>query len=252
MPIETGTTIAELDDLWPLGGDPILEGDNHLRLIKAVLKAQFPGEAGEGLAAVISATEAEMNYLVGVTSGIQAQIDALISANDDRHPVDSFLFTANAANPSTYGYPGTWILIEGGASINTADSASDAFAGVVNGDNDVDVPLLSHNHSMSHTHSRGTMEITGRFAMDSSGTNQAFRSFQGAMYGSSNGSSSMGVDNTGTGNSNSYYTNFAGSRSWSGNTSQPSSSTTGSKGTSNATINVQGKILTLLCWKRTE
>lgn len=76
MPVETGTTIEDLDDLWPLSGDAVLEGDNHLRLIKAILKAQFPGVGGDGFATAITATEAEINYLSGVTSGIQAQLDA--------------------------------------------------------------------------------------------------------------------------------------------------------------------------------
>lgn len=79
MPIETGTTISELDNTWPLGGDPILEGDDHLRLIKRILKLQFPGEAGDGFAAAITATEAEINYLGGAESNIQNQIDAILS-----------------------------------------------------------------------------------------------------------------------------------------------------------------------------
>lgn len=77
MPIESGTTIEDLDGLWPLSSDPLLEGDNHLRLIKAVLKAQFPGVGGSGFAIPIAATEAEINHLAGVTSNIQQQIDDL-------------------------------------------------------------------------------------------------------------------------------------------------------------------------------
>lgn len=77
MPIESGTTISELDSLWPLSGDFILEGDNHLRLIKAVLKAQFPGAGAQGFSQPITASEQEINYLGGATSNIQDQIDAL-------------------------------------------------------------------------------------------------------------------------------------------------------------------------------
>lgn len=78
MPIETGTTIAELDEQWPLSGDAILEGDNHIRLVKAVLKAQFPGALGDGFDTPITATEAEINYLTGLTGNVQQQIDDLI------------------------------------------------------------------------------------------------------------------------------------------------------------------------------
>jgi len=39
MPLETSETIAGLNPLWPLGSDPKSQGDDHLRLIKAVLQA---------------------------------------------------------------------------------------------------------------------------------------------------------------------------------------------------------------------
>lgn len=38
MGLETGTSIAALNALWPLGSDPRSQGDDHLRLIKSVLK----------------------------------------------------------------------------------------------------------------------------------------------------------------------------------------------------------------------
>lgn len=41
MGLETSNTIDGLNALWPLGSDPKSEGDNHLRLIKAVLQAVF-------------------------------------------------------------------------------------------------------------------------------------------------------------------------------------------------------------------
>jgi hypothetical protein len=66
MPLEIGTTIADLDQSWPLGGDPTNQGDDHLRLLKAVLKSQFPGEALNGYAIPIIANEAELNSLDGL------------------------------------------------------------------------------------------------------------------------------------------------------------------------------------------
>ena len=77
MPIETGNTIADLDESYPLGDDPTSEGDNHLRLIKAVLKAQFPGVDGDGYKEAIIATEQELNWLSGLTDNVQVQLDAL-------------------------------------------------------------------------------------------------------------------------------------------------------------------------------
>lgn len=79
MPVENGSTINDLDSQWPLGGDFITDGDNHLRLIKAILKAQFPGELSNGYATPILATETELNYLQGLTDNVQDQLDAIIS-----------------------------------------------------------------------------------------------------------------------------------------------------------------------------
>jgi hypothetical protein len=78
MPLESGTTIAQLDEQWPLSGDGILEGDNHIRLLKAVLKAQFPGSNADGFSEPITATEAELNSLVGSTGNIQDQLNDII------------------------------------------------------------------------------------------------------------------------------------------------------------------------------
>ena len=77
MPLESASTIAELQQTYPLGGDVTLQGDDHLRLIKSVLKLQFPGGLGDGLNAPVIASEDEFSYLVGVTSSIQDQFDAL-------------------------------------------------------------------------------------------------------------------------------------------------------------------------------
>ena len=77
MPLESATTIADLDESWPLGGDVTTQGDDHLRLLKQVLKDQFPGELGDGYNEVIFTTETELNYSVGLTSNIQEQFDAI-------------------------------------------------------------------------------------------------------------------------------------------------------------------------------
>lgn len=43
MGIENATYIKDLIPTWPEGTDPKSQGDDHLRLIKAVLQDQFPG-----------------------------------------------------------------------------------------------------------------------------------------------------------------------------------------------------------------
>ena len=76
MTVETASYISQLDPTYPTAGDPKSEGDNHLRLVKTVLKTQFPNFGTNA----ITATAAEVNYLVGVTSGVQAQLNTLTSA----------------------------------------------------------------------------------------------------------------------------------------------------------------------------
>jgi|GEM_PF-3123627 hypothetical protein len=77
MGLESGTTIAQLNESWPLPTDSRSEGDDHLKLIKEVLKAQFPGVNGQGYDQTILATEDELNYSTGLTGNIQGQFQAL-------------------------------------------------------------------------------------------------------------------------------------------------------------------------------
>ena len=42
MGLETASYISQLVDTNPVDGDPVGEGDNHLRMVKTVLKNSFP------------------------------------------------------------------------------------------------------------------------------------------------------------------------------------------------------------------
>ena len=66
MPLESGNFISDLDQTFPTVTDPTSEGDNHLRLVKHVLKSTFIGKAGEGYAKTITATEDDLNALTGL------------------------------------------------------------------------------------------------------------------------------------------------------------------------------------------
>jgi hypothetical protein len=77
MGLETTTTISGLQSSNPAVGDLVATADDHIRLLKAVLKNVFPGSAGQGFATPITATEAELNYVKGVTSSIQTQLNNL-------------------------------------------------------------------------------------------------------------------------------------------------------------------------------
>jgi len=73
MGLESASYISELVDTNPVVGDPVGEGDDHLRLIKTVLQTQFSGLSGT---TAVTTSEEELNYVDGVTSAIQTQVDA--------------------------------------------------------------------------------------------------------------------------------------------------------------------------------
>jgi len=102
MTVETATYIADLNTTYPTGTETndSAEGDNHIRLIKTVLKATFPNLTGSvtatqtelnsisGITASVAElnimdgvtiTTSEINRLSGVTSAIQTQINAKMS-----------------------------------------------------------------------------------------------------------------------------------------------------------------------------
>ena len=77
MALEDLTGTKYIDDLVatnPAAGDNVSEGDDHIRGIKNVLKTTFPSIDG-----AITATDTELNYVDGVTSAIQTQLDAKVS-----------------------------------------------------------------------------------------------------------------------------------------------------------------------------
>ena len=70
MGFETGSTyISQLVAANPTASDDVSEGDDHLKLIKAVLKNQFSGLTGT---TAISSSEAELNVLDGIAAGLTA------------------------------------------------------------------------------------------------------------------------------------------------------------------------------------
>lgn len=71
MGLESATYISDLDVSNPVHAtDGAGVGDDHLRLIKSTLKATFPSVTG-----AVTPTHTELNYVDGVTSAIQTQLD---------------------------------------------------------------------------------------------------------------------------------------------------------------------------------
>jgi len=74
MPVEDPIVdLSSLNELWPLDSDLQLATDDHLRLVKDAVKKSFTDMSANG--GVVTVTAAEINYLTGALSNIQAQID---------------------------------------------------------------------------------------------------------------------------------------------------------------------------------
>lgn len=71
MALESATYISDLVTTNPAGGDQKSTLDDHARLTKTVLKNSFPGVSG-----AVTPTHTELNFVDGVTSAIQTQLDS--------------------------------------------------------------------------------------------------------------------------------------------------------------------------------
>jgi len=78
MAKETATYISQLVATNPVASDSVSVGDDHLRMLKTVLKTQFSGLTGT---TAITSTEAEMNYLDLATLGTSADSKVLTQAS---------------------------------------------------------------------------------------------------------------------------------------------------------------------------
>lgn len=114
MALETGTYINSLNASNPASTDGVAQADDHIRLVKATVKATLPNVTGaitatqaelnlmDGVTATtdelntldgitstvaelnlldgVTATTAELNYVDGVTSNVQTQLDTKVTA----------------------------------------------------------------------------------------------------------------------------------------------------------------------------
>lgn len=109
MTIETALYPTQLNATLPPQSDIVREGAGHLRLLKTVVKTTFPNLGGAW-----NATQTEANYIVGVTSPIQAQINSK-GAITGQTWTGAHVFGGSAAVPT---------LAQG---TNTTGAASTAF-----------------------------------------------------------------------------------------------------------------------------
>ena len=134
MGLETGTYLDALVPTNPASTDGLAQADDHIRLLKSALKNTLPNLSGavsatqaelnvlDGITSStselnvldgITATTAELNFTDGVTSNIQTQMDT-------KSPLASPTFTgtlnAPTANVTTVDL-GDWTITQSGANL---------------------------------------------------------------------------------------------------------------------------------------
>ena len=124
MGVETATYISQLSATNPLGTDPVSEGDNQIRLVKDVLKQQFPNFT----AATVDPTCVELNYVDGVTSAIQTQIDAKSATAGNTSLVTLGTITTGAWTATDVA------VLHGGTGSSTASAARTALGVAIGSD----------------------------------------------------------------------------------------------------------------------
>lgn len=119
MGLESATYISDLVSTNPVGSDAKSAGDDHIRLIKAAVKATFPNVAG-----AVTPTHTELNYVDGVTSAIQTQLDAKQSVDADLTAISALSGTGILARTGAGTYSERTITAGSGVSVQYGDGVS--------------------------------------------------------------------------------------------------------------------------------
>lgn len=222
MPLEVATYISQLDENWPTGGDRQDRGDDHIRLIKDVIKNTFAGPSGNGYDKAITVSADLLNNL-------QATLDGLAQSIKDAHPIGSLELRADNVNPASV-YPGTtWTLIVGDYSLHLGDGNN---GGTATGSNTPAVPLPQHTHSAS--------------VSISSGGSHSHTIYMGG--GSDGPRKALSVDSD-HGEGNSYIGTYDSTQPGGAHTHTGTASIANT-GTANATLDVRGARIFINVWKR--
>lgn len=237
MPLEAAKTISQLDQRWPLGTDPASRGDDHLRLLKSVLKNQFPGRTGQGW-----------------DKPLTIDVDVLNNIFSNMFPIGTVVFRMDDVDPSTI-YGGTWELMTGDATITFGDG--NAQTGNAVGENTPAVPIARHKHGVSdaaHAHTKGTLRLKGMIAPISQSMTQSTIVANGPFARTGQTYYARGTPDDADGQ-NVHGIDFDTNRGgWSGQTStQLNNLSTDNYGVTgdSAKLNVRGARVAINVWERT-
>lgn len=147
MSLETATYINGLVVTNPPDSDPKSQGAGHFRLVKSTIKNTFPNVTG-----AVTPTHVEINYLSGVTSSVQVQLNT-------KAPTASPVFTTAATLPAA-----TTIGTVTAAEILTLSGVSSAIQTQLNGKG----AITGQTWSGAHDFSGGSISVPTASAGDSS------------------------------------------------------------------------------------
>lgn len=120
MSVESATYISQLDSTLPSATDLKSEGDDHLRLIKATLKAQFPSLG----ATAITTTAADLNAVTGASStGAAIKVTTQTATDNTTNAASTAMVQAailassgiSASLPAQTGNSGKYLTTDGSA-----------------------------------------------------------------------------------------------------------------------------------------
>jgi microcystin-dependent protein len=179
MPVEVANYISDLNVANPLSTDSVAQADDHIRLIKQVIKTTFPNVTGP-----VTATHTQLSQI------IPAGLIAMWSGNTSNVPLGWALCNGQSGTPdlrdrfivgagSTYGTNtngGSLTTAGGGSHSHTAlEAGAHTHAGATAGHALTTAQIPSHTHGLYYTvaNSYGGGTGAGITAISSaSGTNE--------------------------------------------------------------------------------
>ncbi|RLD75155.1 MAG: hypothetical protein DRJ15_17390 [Bacteroidetes bacterium] len=158
MGLETGTYIDSLDPTWPTTGDPVSQGDDHLKILKSTIKNTLPNLSG-----AVTPTHTELNFVDGVTSAIQTQINA-VQADVDSNEAAADLGICPIGGIIMYNgafsaIPANWQICDGtGITPDLTDQfiyGTNTEGELLDSGGSADIGVITHTHPNAGSHQHG-------------------------------------------------------------------------------------------------